>query len=378
VASPIAQARTVPLFHADMTAGMEAAVIPLLKSGQLASGPKVAEFEQRFGEAIGRQHVVCTSDMTSALTLALRLAGVGAGDEVATLAYSCMSSNAPIALVGATPVWIDIDSGTAAMSPADLECAIGPRTKAVMLYHVAGYPGPAAEIAAICRRRGLVLVEDCNNALGASQDGSPVGQFGDFAVHSFYPNRQINALDGGALSCPDAKTAERARRLRRFGIDTSSFRDSNGEINPASDIAEIGWSAGFPHVNAALGLAQLPLLADRMARTRNHARRLLAALDGTRRIVPVRARAGAMPAYWGFLARAERRDELLVALKGRGIHASRLHHRNDDYSGYAARRRPLPGTDAWTRSVIALPCGWWLEEAQLDELIETLVREEGA
>ena len=364
--------KTVALFHAAHSAEMESAAVDVLRSGQIASGPKVAEFEARFGDVIGRDHVVCTNDVTSALMLALHLAGVGHGDEVLTLAYSCMSSNAPIALLGAEAVWVDIDPESAAMSVEDFQRALSPRTKAAMLYHVAGYPGPAAQIAKLCKERGVVLIEDCNNALGATQSGVSVGQIGAYAVFSFYPNRQINAIDGGAIACPDDATARRARRLRRLGIDAASFRDPLGEIAPESDIAEIGWSASFNQLSAALGLAQLPLLEERLARARHNAQRLREQLGGLARLRPIAPRQGAVPAYWGFLTLAEGRDTLLGTLKRNGIHASRLHHRNDDYSGFGARRRALPGTDRFMSQVLALPCGWWLEDGQLDDLVGIL------
>lgn len=367
--------KAVPLFHAAHSAEMESAALDVLRSGQIASGPKVAEFEERFGEVIGRGHVVCTNDMTSALMLALHLAGVGHGDEVLTLAYSCMSSNASIALLGAKAVWVDIDPESASMSVEDFERALSPRTKAALLYHVAGYPGPAAQIAKICKGRGIVLIEDCNNALGATQSGASVGQVGDYAVFSFYPNRQINAIDGGALACPDDATAQRAKRLRRFGINAQTFRDRLGEIDPASDITEVGWSASFNHFGAALGLTQLPLLRDHLTRTRRNARRLRDQLRGLERVRPIAPRAGDGPAYWGFLVLVDGRDRLLDALKCRGIQSSRLHHRNDDYSGFAAKRRSLPGTDSFMNQVLALPCGWWLNDGQIDDLARA-VRDE--
>lgn len=370
--------KTVALFHAAHSAEMESVAVDVLRSGQIASGPKVAEFEARFGDAIGRSHVVCTNDMTSALMLALHLAGVGHGDEVLTLAYSCVSSNAPIALLGAKAVWVDIDPESASMSAEDFERALSPRTKAALLYHVAGYPGPAAQIAKLCKDRGVVLIEDCNNALGATQSGVSVGQIGDYAVFSFYPNRQINAIDGGALACPDDATAQRARRLRRFGINARTFRDRLGEIDPASDIAEVGWSASFNHLGATLGLTQLPFLSGRLARTCRNARRLRDQLGNLARVRPIVSRIGDEPAYWAFLTLVDERDQLLAALKLRGIHSSRLHHRNDDYSGFAAERRNLPGTNQLMSQVLALPCGWWLTDEQLDDLVQAVREECGA
>jgi dTDP-4-amino-4,6-dideoxygalactose transaminase len=354
----------LPLFRPVHSQAVEAAALEVLRSGQIASGPKVGEFEREFAALTGRPHMVSTSDMTSALSLALHLSGVGAGDDVATLAYSCMSSNSPIARLGANAVWVDIDEATASMSVDDLERKLTRRTKAVMLYHVAGYPGPAREIAALCRSRGISLIEDCNNALGASQDGVPLGRVGDFAVWSFYPNRQINALEGGALACPNTDIAARARKLRRFGIDSAAFRDSLGEIDPRADIPEVGLSASFSQLNAAIGLAQFADLDGRLLKTRQNAAQLNSELARIPGLTPVRPSHGGESAYWAFLMLVDDRDQLLGALKRAGIGASKLHHRNDDYSGFHATSH-LPCTGDFMRRVIGLPCGWWLESQDI-------------
>jgi perosamine synthetase len=369
--------KSISLFHGASTPAMDQAALSVMRSGMIASGPRVVEFESALAQMMQRQHVACMSDMTNALSLALRLAGIGPGDEVATLAYSCMSSNSPIALAGARAVWIDIDPGTASMSPQDLLRAITPRTRAVMLYHVAGYPGSVDEIASICRSHGLVLIEDCNNALGATVGGKPLGLHGAFSVHSFYPNRQVNALEGGCLGCPDEQVLAEARRLRRFGIDTATFRDRRGEINPLSDIPAIGPSSGLSQLHAAVGLAHLEGLETRLAATRANAHYLLRELTEVPGLEMVRATAGAQPVYWGLLALVEARDQVLAGLKRRGIQASILHHRNDQYTGFDSTPRQLPGTDDVMARIIALPCGWWLQESELQS-IAAAVREECA
>ena len=364
----------IRLFHGAVSPAAEQAAQAVLRSGQIASGPKVTEFELAFGELIGRPHVVSTSDMSSALFLALHLAGVGPGDEVLTLAFSCLSSNSPIAQLGAKAVWIDIDPATASMSVEDVRRAITPRCKALMLYHVAGYPGPANEITALCRQHGIAVIEDCNNALGACIGAQAVGHLGDYAVYSFYPNRQLNAIEGGALVCPDHASAQRAQRLRRFGIDAGTFRDSLGEINAESDVPELGWSASLSQLHASVGLAHLPDLAEQIQRTRANSTLLRAATEGLNGIKAVEAVDGAESAHWGFLVLAQRRDALLAALKGRGIHSSRLHHRNDTYTGFMTESRSLPGTDALMAQVLALPCGWWLDDADINRLASALQR----
>lgn len=359
---------TIDLFHPVHLPEMEAAALEVMRSGQIASGPKVSALEHSFSEVAGREHIVSTNDLTSAVTLALQLAGVGTGDEVATIAFSCLQSNSPIARLGARPVWIDIDPTTMTMSAEDLATKLKPSVRAVMVYHVAGYPADIPRIAALCRDRDIPLIEDCNAAIGAKFNGKPVGRTGAFSVYSLYPNRQINGLDGGILACPDAATAERARRLRRYGIDASTFRDYRGEINPDSDVPEIGISASLSQLHAAVALAQLPTLAERTKRTRDNANALLSVLahaPGIRVIQPI---TGAQPSYWSLLLDVDQRDKLLLALKDRGIQCSTLHQRNDSYSGFSSALDELPGTADTMDHLLAIPCGWWLSREQINQI----------
>src|SRR3546814_4748352 len=137
--------------------------------------------------------------MTNALSLAFRLAGVGNGDEVMTMAFNCMSSNAAVAMVGASPVWIDVIPETASFDVEYARSQLSSHTKAVVVYHLAGYPADMIGIRNFCDENGLILIEDANNAFGAEFSNHLIGTFGDFTVFSFYANRQINAIDGGKI-----------------------------------------------------------------------------------------------------------------------------------------------------------------------------------
>ena len=348
-------------FHASLPSDAQAEACRIMASGQIAAGPRVEEFETAIAALAGRDHLVAVSDMTAALVLALHLSGVGPGDEVLTLAFSCMSSNSAVARVGAQVRWVDLDPKTATLSLDDLEAAVTPRTKALMVYHVAGYPAMMAGISDFCRSRGIVLIEDCNAALGAvDEQGRQVGTTGDFAVYSFYPNRLVNALEGAALACPNAEAAGYARRLRRYGVDPTTFRARNGEIDPRSDIPEVGWSASLSQLHAAVGLTTLRTATPRLARIRELAQALHDACADASGFRPVRPLGAAAPAYWVFLLLAEDRESLKNHLAGLGIQTTRLHQRNDVYSGFHAEPRALPGTDLLMRQILALPCGWWV------------------
>jgi dTDP-4-amino-4,6-dideoxygalactose transaminase len=363
---------SVALFDCRLGASDLAALQPVLASGQLASGPHVAGLEQDLAAYLGGGRVVALGDMTHALTLALQLAGVGSGDEVLTLAYNCLSSNTAITQAGAVPVWVEIDPDLASMSVSDCEAALTPRTRALIVYHVAGYPARLDVLRAFCDAHHLVLIEDANNALGARWSGRPVGLIGDFTVFSFYANRQVNGIEGAALVCPNEATAREALRLRRFGIDMATFRDPLGEINPESDVPRIGMSSPLNHVNATLARHQLQSIDARLARNRRHATWLIDTLAGVEGVRPILWPAQADPAFWVWLVRCEQRDRLLAGLKQMGIQCAKLHQPNDVYTGFGSQARPLPRTRQFIGEILALPCGWWLQEADLVRIADAV------
>ena len=364
---------TLALFDCSLPEAMTQQLDPIWRSGRLAAGASIAELEQRLSGYLGGRPVVALSDMTQTLALALRLSGVGPGDEVVTLALNCMSSNTAIAMVGATPTWVDVDPNTGSVDLADLAACIGLRTRAVVIYHLAGYVGDLDRVRALCDAAGVPLIEDANNALGARWHDRRIGTIGDYAVFSFYANRQLNGIEGAALVCPDEGSAENARKQRRFGIDTARFRTPDGEIDPGLDVAQIGIAASLTNVNAALACLAMDDLEERLDRNRSHVAQLRGMLSDLPGLRFVDECAGTRGVFWVALVRSERRDALMAALKDRGIPCSKLHHRNDRYSGFDAEARDLPGTDLLEREMLALPSGWWLAVDDL-ERIATAVR----
>jgi len=365
--------KTIPLFGVVKLPEMETAALDVLRSGRIANGDYVARFEAGIGQIIGQPNVVSMVDMTSAIFLALYLAGVGEGDEVLTTSFACMSTNSAIAQCGAVPVWVDVKPQSVEIDLEDLISKINTKTKAVILYHVAGYPGPAKELAALCQERGLALIEDCDNALYASRDGAPVGSHGDFAVYSFYPTRQINTTEGGALVCRSPDVAARARKLRRFGIDAATFRNANGEINPSSDIPEVGWAFTMNNLCAALGCAQLPTAANRVTKARENVAKLAQKIAGFSGVQLVSVSSETQPAYWVLLLLVDNRDDVLAHMRQQGVMVSCVHQRNDLYTGFhVGALCNLPNTQHIQDHLLAIPCGWWLLDEDLGTIAEAL------
>jgi dTDP-4-amino-4,6-dideoxygalactose transaminase len=367
--------KEIPLFAVVNLPEMEVAALEVLRSGRIASGEYVAKFETGIGQILNQPNVVSMVDMTSAIFLALHLAGVRKGDEVLTTAFACMSTNSAIAQCGAVPVWVDVKTRSIEIDLEDLISKVSIKTRAVILYHIAGYPGPAKELAALCSERGLALIEDCNNALYASRDGSAVGSHGDFAVYSFYPNRQINTTEGGVLVCRSADMTVRAKKLRRFGIDATTFRKASGEINTSSDIPEIGWGFTMNNLCAAMGCAQLSTVHIRAFKTQVNAAKLIKLVGELKGVQVVPVASGSSPAYWVFLLFVDNRDAVLESMKQQVIMASCLHQRNDVYSGFGATAPLyLQNTTYLENHVLAIPCGWWLSDDDLVVVANCIAR----
>ena len=310
--------------------------------------------------------------MSNAMQIALRLAGVTEGAEVLTTPFACMATNAPIASVGGKPVWVDMIPTNGTMDPEKLTRAITSKCKAVILYHVAGYPGYVREIKAICTSHGIALIEDCNAALLASVAGQQVGHWGDYSIHSFYPNRQINATEGGALVCSNSEDTSRGIKLRRYGMDLKKFRLPNGEIDPGYDIPEIGWAATLNNLCSAIGMVQLPSVSERVNLNRLNARYLATVLEGLDSISAVKTLPETEPNYWVYLVRSKRSNELMTFLLQHGIRSSKLHMPNNSYSGFGAASPDLFQCTKFYNDILALPCGWWLSAEEMKYIAQAL------
>lgn len=363
-----------PLFKTYYAEEFDKIMSEVLRSGAVASGSYIAQFEADIAKMLEQKYALTTSDMSSAIYLALYLAGVKAGDEVATTSFTCMSSSSPIHAIGAKPLWIDLAPGSLHMDPSKLCESISEKTKAVILYHTAGYPAECKTIADICKERNIPLIEDCNNTILATTSTGLCGALADFSIYSFYPNRLVNAIEGGLLVCKDEEHYSRAKKLRRFGVDQQTFRNSFGEINPSSDIPEIGWAMNMPNFNCALAWCQIKDVHHKLANIRRNANIIDKCLAGNKMVDTFKLKAGERPSYWAYMLKVPKRDLFIQELKKVGIHASSLHQRNDIYSGFGSTKANLPETESLQKSILALPVGWWLQEDDITEMMDIFAK----
>jgi perosamine synthetase len=249
----------------------EQLVVEVLRSGRLSLGPWIDRFEELFAEAVGAPYAAAVSSGTAGLHLLCVAAGVGPGDEVITSPYSFVASANCAVYEGATPVFADIDPHTLNLDPAAVEAALSSRTKAVVAVDIFGYPSELEELQALCARRGLTLIDDSCEALGAVYKGRPLGAQEQDAVWAFYPNKQITTGEGGVVTTWSEDTWRLLKSLRNQGR-----ADGGGWL----DHARLGFNYRIDDIRAAIGIGQLEKLDRILAARREVAARYTELLGG--------------------------------------------------------------------------------------------------
>jgi len=246
----------------------------VLRSGRLSLGPTIDRFEEAFAEVVEAPYAAAVSSGTAGLHLLCAAAGVGPGDEVVTSPYSFVASANCALYEGATPVFADIDRRTLNLDPTAVEAALSERTRAVVAVDIYGYPCELDELRRLCDGRGIALIQDACEALGARYRGRPVGSHGPSAVFAFYPNKQMTTGEGGIVTTHSEEEWRLVRSLRNQGR-----ADSGGWL----EHARLGFNYRMDDIRAAIGLAQLEKLDEILERRASAAARyvrLLAGIDG--------------------------------------------------------------------------------------------------
>src|SRR5688572_1378059 len=247
-------------------------------SGWITQGPEVAAFEREFATAVGATHACAVSSCTTALHMALAASGVGPGDEVVTVSHSFIATANAIRYCGATPVFVDVETETLNLDPAQLEGAITSRTRAILPVHQIGLPCDLSRIVAIARAHGVPVIEDAACAIGSAirQDGQweTIGKpHGDVACFSFHPRKLLSTGDGGMLTTNDPELDRRFRLLRHHGMSVADAVRHNAREVIFEDYPVLGYNYRLTDIQAAIGREQLKRLPEMIAQRRLRAAR---------------------------------------------------------------------------------------------------------
>jgi len=357
-------ANLIPLFRVHMPPEEELlpALRDVLYSGQVGQGPKVEEFEAALAPVAGNRNVLAVNSGTSALQLALRLAGARGG-SVVTTPMTCAATVLPVLAEGARPVWADIDPATGNIDPLDAERKLAPDTRAVLAVHWGGQPCDMTALMDLGARHGIPVIVDAAHALGAQWAGEPVGSpAADFTCFSLQAIKHITTIDGGILTTRDAGNYRRGKLLRWYGIDRDA---EQADARVAADIGDWGYKFHMNDVAATIGLAQLRHLPGILAAHRGNAAFYDDALCGLVQAAPARRYSeGAWWLYTLLWRDGGQRAAFQAFMRSRGIQVSRVHGRLNRltcFREYAAG--PLPGVDEFFERECCIPVHWALTGA---------------
>jgi perosamine synthetase len=272
------------------------AVVEVLRSDWLTTGPKVEEFEVAFAARVGAKHAVSFTSGTAALHAAAFAAGLKSGDEAITTPLTFAATANCVLYCGATPVFADVSADTINIDPDQIAAKITPKTRAILPVDYAGHPADLNAITDLARKRGLIVIEDACHALGAEYDGTRVGSIADMTVFSFHPVKHVTTGEGGMVTTNEAKLAETLRRFRNHGISTDA-RQRHKAGQWYYEMVLLGFNYRLPDITCALGLEQLTRLDANLARRREIAAVYTKAFREIPGVVPPAVRPEANPAW---------------------------------------------------------------------------------
>lgn len=367
-----------PLFkvHIDSEHALDL-IKTVLDSGYINEGEQVTEFQEQVKKYLKVENLVLLNSCTSALTVALKLCGLGPGDEVITTAMTCVATNTPIVNLGAKIIWADIDSNTGSISPEDIKRKISPKTKAILYVNWGGTPAQIEEIYEIASQFKILVVQDAAHAFAATWKGKPISDFADFTCFSFQAIKHLSTGDGGALVVKDSERFKLARKLKWFGYDRDEAKDEKGEWRGqrwSADIkpGEVGYKFNMNNIAAAIGISQMKSVDKILSQHRTNAAVYRKVFSNSKQIKNLEIPQEANSSYWVYTclvnSNSNVRDTLLEKLNLEGIGAGLVHLPNDIYSAFNEFSIELPETRYFEEHQISLPCGWWISEKESEEI----------
>ncbi len=357
------------------------AVVEVLRSDWLTTGPKVAEFEEAFATRVGAAHAVSFNSGTAALHGAAFAAGLKSGDEAITTPMTFAATANCVLYQGGTPVFADVSGDTLNLDPEQIEKKLSPKTRVVLPVDYAGHPADLTLILEIARRRGLIVIEDACHALGAEFGGRRVGSMADMTVFSFHPVKHITTGEGGMVATNDPQLAETLRRFRNHGISSDARqRQSAGQWH--YEMVMLGFNYRLPDIVCALGIQQLKKLDANLARRREIAARYTAAFREIPAMILPSVRLDANPAWHLYPIRLDLekltadRGEIFRALRAENIGVNvhyipvHLHPYYRDRFGYKGGEYPV-AEGAYHR-LISLPMFHGMRDQDVEDVIRAV------
>ncbi len=355
-----------------------AAAAAVIRSGWLAQGARVAQFEQAIAGYVGAQHGIAVSNGTAALHLALKAAGVGPGDEVICPSFTFIATANAIVHAGAMPVFVEIDPRTYNIDASNVERFVTRRTRAIVPVDQVGLAADLRGVRAVARTRRLAIVEDAAPALGATYEEERVGSRSELTCFSFHPRKSITTGEGGMMTTDDPEVAARLRRLRSHGASTSDFARHTSEEVEFETYDELGFNYRMTDIQAAIGCAQITKLETILAARTSVAERYSAMLGSDERLGLPYVPPGCVHTYQSYCIRLPSevvRAVVMSELASRGIATRRgvmAIHLEPLYRRWFPDCS-LPVTESAARETMLLPLYAGMSISDQDSVVEALM-----
>jgi UDP-4-amino-4,6-dideoxy-N-acetyl-beta-L-altrosamine transaminase len=359
------------------------AVVEVLHSDWVTTGPKVAEFETRLADYVGAKYAIVFSSGTAALHAAVFAAGIGPGDEVITTPMTFAASANCVLYQGGKPVFADVQPDTLNINPLEIEKKITPRTKAIIPVDYTGQPCDLEEIKGIAQKHGLIMIEDAAHALGATYRGQRVGSLSDMTIFSFHPVKLITTGEGGAVVTDDFALAQRLRIFRNHGITTEA-REREEAGDWFYEMVYLGYNYRLTDIQCALGLSQMNKLDSWLARRQEIARRYDEAFAELPEIMTPVVKDDRSPAWHLYVIRLNlerlwvRRAEVFAALRaeniGVNVHYIPVHLHPYYRKRFGYKRGDYPVAESAYEQLISLPIFPKMTDNDVSDVINAVTK----
>ncbi|MBV9523024.1 MAG: DegT/DnrJ/EryC1/StrS family aminotransferase [Alphaproteobacteria bacterium] len=372
--------REIPFGRPIIGEAERAAVMAVLDGPILVHGPRATLFEREFAAWTGAAYATSTASCTAALHLAYFQLGLGAGDEVIVPAQTHAATAHAVELTGATPVFVDAEIATGNIDVAQIEAALTPRTRAISLVHYLGMPVDMDRVAAIAKRHGVFVVEDCALSLGARYRGTHTGLLGDIGCFSFYPVKHMTTAEGGMIISRHRDVVERIARQKALGVDR---QHGERKIPGVYDVTCVGFNYRMNEIEAAIGIEQVKRLDDIMATRARNYRALYRGLREIDEIGFFETTNGVFESSYYCLSivlgtgLADKRFELVSKLKEQGVGTSVYYPKAVPHLAFYREKyrigaRDFPVASRISETSIALPVGAHLGEGDMAYIVDAL------
>lgn len=372
----------LPFSKPSITEGEIAAVGDVLRSGWITTGPKAAEFEQKFGAYVGCKGAVALASATGGMHVALKALNIGPGDEVITPSMTWVSTPNLIVLAGAVPVFAEVDRNTLMVSRDTIAGLITSRTKLIIPVHFAGAAVDMGSIRELAAEKGISLVEDAAHAAGTEYRGKRVGQTGT-SIFSFHPIKNMTTGEGGMVCSGDGELLDRVRRLKFHGLGVDAFDRQTQGRSPQAEALEPGYKYNLTDIAAVLGIGQLSRL-DEFNRKRTELAMLYRErLKEVEEAMPLADPPHPIKHSWHlFIVRLDTdkagmsRDDFMRELKqrniGTGLHFRAAHLQKFYVESMKMRRGMLPNTEWNSDRICSLPLFPDMTPGDVDDVVEAI------